>query len=377
MPHEGRPCRSVSAVRAEGAPGRGPRLGGLVVLVLALHAAQGCASIGPGRLDRDQLEYTRTLSEAGKRQTLFNLVRMRYGEPPAFLSVSQVLSSYSLQSTAQAGLNAFATTRNNDVASFSGSTQYTDRPTFTLNPVTGERFVEAYLRPFSPTDIVPLIQGGIPVDTLFRLVAQSIGPFQNTHPLGGTDRSGSPEFAELLATLRTLQEAGVLRVRLRREKESARIFLAFETRHAPSMRGLVSRVVRQLAIDPAAQEVEVVYGADVERFRKREIPVLTRSLLSILFAVAAEVLVPDEEVRAGRTNATLSEPGSPRPSIVIRASESEPAVSYAAVRVRERWYWVDIADFESKKAFTILELLKSIAESTRGLAPPVLTIPAG
>lgn len=377
MPREGRPGRSGLAVRAEGAAARGPRPRGAFVLLLALHAAQGCASIGPARLDRDQLEYTRTLSEAGKRQTLFNLVRMRYGEPPAFLSVSQVLSSYTLQGTAQAGLNAFATARNNDVASISGTAQYIDRPTFTLNPVTGERFVEAYLRPFSPAEIVPLIQGGIPVDTLFRLVAQSIGPFQNTHPLGGQDRSGSPDFPKLLQTLRTLQEAGVLRVRLRREKEGARIFLAFETRHAPSMRGLVSRVVRQLAIDPSAQEAEVVYGADFGRFRVREIPVLTRSLLSILFAVAAEVQMPDEEVRAGRTSATLSEPGSLRPSIVIRASESEPAASYAAVRVSDRWYWVDIADYESKKAFSILELLKSIAESTRGIAPPVLTIPAG
>ena len=43
----------------------------------------GCTSIGPTRLDRDQLDYARVMAEAGKRQTLFNLVRMRYGEPPA------------------------------------------------------------------------------------------------------------------------------------------------------------------------------------------------------------------------------------------------------------------------------------------------------
>jgi hypothetical protein len=28
-------------------------------------------------------------------------------------------------------------------------------------------------------------------------------------------------------------------------------------------------------------------------------------------------------------------------------------------------------------AFSILEILKSVAEGTRGIAPPVLTIPAG
>jgi hypothetical protein len=340
-------------------------------------AALGCSSVGPTRLNRDQLDYTRSISEAGKRQTLFNLVRMRYGEPPAFLSVSQVLSSYTLQGTAQAGLNAYPSANSSNFATILGIAQYTDRPTFTLNPVTGEHFVQAYLRPFSPADIVPLIQGGIPIDVLFQLVAQSVGPLQNTHPLGASDRSGSPDFRRLLASLRTLQEAGVLRVRLRREKESARIFLAFETRHMPSMRGLVSRVFQQLAIDPSAREVEVVYGPDWGQARAREIPVLTRSLLNVLFAVAAEVEVPEEEVRAGRTTATLRLPGSSRPGIVIRTSLDEPAASYASVRVEDRWYWVDGADFESKKAFTILEILKSIAEGTRGAAPPVLTIPAG
>ena len=346
--------------------------------MLVTLAAQGCASIGPGRLGRDQLDYARTLSEAGKRQTLFNLVRMRYGEPPAFLSVSQVVAGYILQGTAQAGLNAYPSARGSDFASLLGTAQYTDRPTFTLSPVAGEHFVQAYLRPFSPADIVPLIQGGIPVDILFRLVAQSVGPLQNTHPLGGPDRSGSPDFLQLLGALRTLQEAGVLRVRLRREKDGARVFVAFETRHAPSMRGLVSRVFQLLRVDPSSREVEVVYGAGQDRTRAREIPVLTRSLLNVLFAVAAEVEVPDEDVRAGRTGATLREPGDPRPSIIVRAGPSEPAASYASVRIEGRWYWVDGADFKSKKAFSILEVLKSIAEGGRGIiAPPVLTIPAG
>jgi hypothetical protein len=52
-----------------------------------------------------------------------------------------------------------------------------------------------------------------------------------------------------------------------------------------------------------------------------------------------------------------------------------PEESYASVEVAGRWYWIDIGDFESKQTFTILELLKSVAESTHGQNAPVLTIP--
>ena len=388
----GRATRCRGSVRP---PGRGglPLLPLLPLLLLA-HLASGCGSIGPARLERDQLDYARTLSESGKRRTLFNLVRMRYGEPPSFLSVTQVVSGYTLQGTAQAGLNAYPTIASaGDFATLLGSLQYTDRPTFTLTPMTGERFVQAYLRPYSPADVVSLVQGGTPVDVLFRLVAQSVGPLQNTHPLGGPSRSGSPEFQELLRHLRALQEAGVLRVRLHRAREgpahaggaasaagTPRVFLAFDTRHAPAARGLVAQTYRLLRLDPAARELEVVYGSGADgagTARAREVPMLTRSLLNVLSAAAAEIEVPEEDVRAGRTAATVREPGSARPAIVVRTGPSEPPESYAAVRVAERWYWVDGADYESKVAFSILELLKSIAEGAHGAAPPALTIPAG
>jgi len=289
-----------------------------------------------------------------------------------------VVAGYTLQGTAQAGLNAYPSAGKGDFASLLGTAQYTDRPTFTMSPVVGEHFVEAYLRPFSPADVVPLVEGGTPVDVLFRLVARSVGPLQNTHPLGGPDRGGSPDFPRLLRALRTLQEAGALRVRLRREKGgAARVFLAFDTRHAPSVRGVVPEVFRLLRVDPSSREVEVVYGADQGRAGAREIPVLTRSLLNVLYAVAAEIQVPEEDVRAGRTAATLRGPGTPRPAIVVRAGPSEPAAAYAAVRAEGRWYWVDGADFDSKTAFAILEVLKAIAEGGRGVPAPVLTIPAG
>ncbi len=353
---------------------------GLLACLASLGGLPGCSSIGPTRLDGDQLDYARVIANAGKRQTLFNLVRMRFGEPPSFVAISQVVSGYTLQNTAQGN---FQVNPSGAVSSFwalLGSTQYTDRPTFTLDPVTGDRFVEAYMRPFAPASVLPLLDGGIPVDVLFRLMAQSIGPVQNTHPLGGARRSGSPEFAQLLGWLKQLQEGGALRVHVRQDRganaqQRARVFLTIQPTIGPHLRQVAERVQLLLQVDLRAQEVEVIYGIRPQTARVPEVPVITRSLLNVLYAVAAEIEIEESDVREGRAPPTLREPGEPRAAIVVHVGPRPTTRTYTEVEVRGRWYWVADDDYPSKLSFTILELLKSIAEGGRGSAPPVLTIP--
>jgi hypothetical protein len=87
--------------------------------------------------------------------------------------------------------------------------------------------------------------------------------------------------------------------------------------------------------------------------------------------------VPRSDILEGRTVPTLQEPFAWCPMIVVHSGTEQPRESYAQVRMDRRWYWVAVDDYESKVTFTIVELLKSVAESTRGVAQPVLTIPTG
>jgi len=335
-----------------------------------------CSSIGPGRLENDQLDYSYTLSEVDKRQTLFNLVRLRYADPPMFASVQQMVAGYTLQGTAQAGLQtSFGPFASSTFGTGQGAVQYTDRPTFTFAPLKGGSFVEAYLRPLRPVDIMPLIQGEVPVDLLLRLVAQAIGPLQNTHPLVRSDRDESPQFTQVLEDLRVLQETGVLRVRVKRDKEEPRLFLYFDIRFAPATEAVAARVCRLLEID-CKSELELVYGDHFQQLGRNKIPVLMRSLLGVLMAVAAEIQVPKDDVRDGETIATR-ELRNRRPIIVIHTGPTKPTASYVAGQIEGKWFWVARTDFASKVAFTILEILKSVAESPSSIAPPALTIPAG
>jgi len=64
-----------------------------------------------------------------------------------------------------------------------------------------------------------------------------------------------------------------------------------------------------------------------------------------------------------------------RPLIRIVSSGSPPGNSYATVRYRDTWYWIDDGDYASKRVFTFLMIFFSLAET--GVTPqaPVLTVP--
>jgi hypothetical protein len=354
-----------------------------LALLLALLLLPGCIPFGPRVLSSDHLEYAKALSDAQKRATLFNIVRLRYGDVPVFLSTSQVISGYTLQGTAQAGVNSYPSYPAGSFFSAQGTVDYSNHPTFTFTPVTGEQFAESYIRPLAPAQLLPLAQSGLPVDALLRLGVQAIGELQNSNPLGGPTRAGSPDFFRLLADLRTLQLANALSLRLQRdigaapeEKGRVRIFFLLADRNDAKIREVAAETRRLLGIDRSAREFEVVYGHGPAVHNR--VAVLTRSILSMLVEVGSQIDVPEQDIGAGRTIATVP-PAMPgmAPVITVHSGAEPPPATFVALNYRGRWYWVDDGDFASKAALSVLDLLHSIAESGHAPQAPVITIPVG
>src|SRR3954469_14427102 len=98
----------------------------------------GCHPLGPSSIRRDRSEYASSISDSWKRQTLLHIVKLRYLDPPIFVDVGQIIAGYSLETTLTAG-GSFPETANfgGNTASIAGSARYTDRPTITYTPLTG------------------------------------------------------------------------------------------------------------------------------------------------------------------------------------------------------------------------------------------------
>ncbi len=56
--------------------------------------------------------------------------------------------------------------------------------------------------------------------------------------------------------------------------------------------------------------------------------------------------------------------------------EREPANAYAAVPYKGYWYWIDDNDIASKRIFTFLMILFSLAETGQPTAAPIVTVPS-
>jgi hypothetical protein len=361
-----------------------------VIMLLACVSLCGCFSLGDTRLYEDQLGYSRALGDAEKSEALLNVVRIRYADTPTFLQATQIISGYQLQRNVTGGFEAFPGASSNNIlgsaSNFlngSASAQLQQSPTFTFQPVTGEQFAESFVRPLSPLELMPLVVTGMPIDVLFRLCVQSIDGLSNAVALAQTGAAGSSDFFLLVSDLRRLQIAGLLVVRLRHtalpagtkgKSDPGQVYLSIATTRDPELQPVILEVKRLLRMPPSVSEAEIVYGRDPG---PGQVAFLTRSILGVLSQLAIQVDVPPVDIEQHRTLPTVGNIGlEKRPVVIIHSGKAAPADTFTSVRYHQTWFWIDNGDFDSKLAFTALQILLALAR-TANAPGAILTIPAG
>lgn len=366
----------------------GRRSGGLRrwaagVVLLSL---PGCMSFGARTLDRDRYDFTQAMANSWKQQTLLNIVKMRYGDTPIFVDVGQIVSSYQLVSTVQAGgtvypgLDRVPTTSIANFFNLGVQGQYTDRPTITYVPLTGSQFIQTLMTPIPPIRLFELVEAGWRVDLLFRAAVQTVNGLSNSRG-GASIRLEDPEFAELVRALRRIQESGMVGLRARADKDhqGGGLVMFFVTKDVPpEIQRDRDTVKRLLGLNPEKSEFSVAYGAAPDR--DDVIALHTRSGFQILYELATFVDVPEAHEREHRAYPHLPTPPDGRerlpPLIHIASGESKPSDTFAKVYYGDRWYWIDNRDLSSKAMFSFLLVMLTLADSGHGAPSPFVTIQA-
>jgi hypothetical protein len=347
-------------------------------LVLMMAVLAGCASIGPGSVTRDRFDYNNSLTESWKRQILLNIVKMRYIEPVSFVDVGQIVSGYTLETGVSVAGSATLSNFNTTSVGPTVSGKYTDRPTITYVPMTGNAFIKSLLTPLSPENMMFAIQSGIPANMLFNLGVASINGLRNrSAPISGF-RPAEEKFLRAVEIIRNLQNSGAIRVKTVKSKDNqASTSIAFWSKGAPAeVTSQVRELCDLLQLDPGAEQYSLVSGIAPEN--NREITLQTFPLMHLLSFMSSLVEVPGKDISEGRASPGIRESmGSTYDGdrFAVKSSDGRPEDAFVSVEYRNRWFWVDDRDIESKRVISFIMLVFTLVDNGKPESLPQITIP--
>lgn len=310
----------------------------LTIIVFSILFLTGCGALGPNTIPRDRFDYNMEIARSWKEQTLLNIVKLRYADMPLFVEVASVVSGYSLESSVSAGGTVSAKDAvQGDFFSLGTGGKYTDRPTITYVPITGQKFNKSFMTPIPPRLILFLMQSGWPVDMIFPITVDSVNGLRGRISAGVNERSGDSEFYRVISGLRKLQKSGYVGMRIIKgeDKEETTVMFFYRKNMTLEIKEVLQEVNNLLGLQTGATDIKVNYGSIPKN--DLEIAMLTRSMMQIMVVLAAQIDVPPEHVADGQTIPSLGAPdGSSEEKIgqliKVNFSKDKPEKAFIAVK---------------------------------------------
>ena len=176
----------------------------------------------------DRADYSAAIADSWKQQTLLNIVKLRYLDLPVFVDVSSIVAGYSLQAGVNVGgTNSSKNTVQGNFVTLGGQAIYTDRPTITYVPMTGDKFLHGLITPIDPKNIFFMLQSGYAADFVLGLTVESLNGVRNRSATAGASREADPEFIRVLQLLREVQVAGAVGMRVEVDKTKGQTAVLF------------------------------------------------------------------------------------------------------------------------------------------------------
>ena len=353
----------------------------LVFVILGL-TLSGCSAVGPPSVHHDRFDYNRALSDSWKEQTLLNIVRLRYADMPIFLEVASIVSGYTLEGSVNlAGTVSSKSAVQGDFLSLGTGGKFTDRPTITYAPVTGEKFHKSFMTPIPPKLLLYLMESGWSAEMVLPLTVDAINGLRSRKAAGKLSRAGSKDFYKVIRLMSEVKESGSMAFRIVKENnnEETTIVYFYQDNIPSSVSEKRAEVQKLLNLSETQDQVTVHYGFLPQT--KGEIAILTRSLLQMMITLSTLIEVPEDHIVRGLTppidNSSRDEEKELGRLIRIESGSKQPDDAFVSIKYLDHWFWINEEDFASKRTFTFLMLLFSMMENEEPEGLPLVTIPAG
>jgi hypothetical protein len=377
---------SVSFLPIMKTAGQHFRWAGIFLLAgMALFFVSGCKSIGPGQVAGDRFDYSDAIGSSWKSQTLLNIVKLRYLDPPIFVDVGQIVASRTFSRTINASASGNIISGGYPAGTSIGSMGlsaggvYSDQPTVTYTPLTGDRYIRSLMSPVKPESVVFMIQSGWPADAVLIAITAAINGLKNQMTTVNGTTPPTPEFLRALTLIRKIQLSGGVATRLQidEQKNASSLISLPRSDISPETQADRAELGRLLRLDANASDFNLVYGATAAN--DREIALQTRSIMQLMTTLAAQVEVPAEDVAEHRVapgwESITNAPEGAR-MIYIHCSKDNPPDAFVSVHYRAHWFWIDDRDLRSKRAFSFIMGLFTLADTSDKPPLPQVVVPA-
>lgn len=357
------------------------KLSRMYVLLLAV-AVTGCSAVGPPSIHHDRFDYNKALSDSWKEQTLLNIVRLRYADMPIFLEVASIVSGYTLEGSVNlAGTVSSGSAVQGDFLNMGTGGKFTDRPTITYSPVTGEKFHQSFMTPIPPKLLLFLMESGWSAEMVMPLTVDAINGLRGRMAAGRNARSGNQDFYRVIRLISEVKKSGSMAFRIVKgdDNEETTVVLFYKEDIPPEVQEHRNEIKKLLNLSNVQDQVVVRYGLLPQV--KDEIAILTRSMMQMMITLSTLIEVPEEHIQRGLTppmeNISGIEEERLGKLIRIESGPKQPEKAFVSVNYLDHWFWINEEDFASKRTFTFLMLLFSMMENEDPEGLPLVTIPAG
>lgn len=349
------------------------------VAAFALAVLAACSTQGPAHLRSDPQRYAEAFREAEKNQVLDNIIRFRYNDPPSFIELTQIVSGYTIRSSASVGIDVLNIFKSPETTiGADGTVTFEDRPTLTYRPVRGREMVQEFLLPVDPANVLSVIQAGWPPDLVMSALVQGLNHVQNAIVFGTNRRPADPEFTRVVELFNALLGAGVIEFRVKQRtddkgKVTNTTLMWLETpSELDKNRQLLDELRHLLRLSPNVKEFEVEFA----RVPKNEntLAIRTRSLFQAMAGYAGTLSLPQADIAAGRAWPPFGDASTAMPNLTVKFGPERPSDYFASMTRGATWFWIDDTDLESKRVLSFLVILVALTDFGQGPPNPSLTI---